>query len=347
MERVSSNFNKTTNTFLEYIWLDAKENFRSKVRIERIKNLSEYKLPIWNYDGSSTGQGTTSNSEVLLYPSSVYWLPCNTRAYVICKTSCDDVYIGDYQKLFEKISKDVDPWFGMEQEFFMFPRDKTREEFLSMYRGQGKIQEDFYCSIGTDLSYHRSIIELVVNELLSLNITVTGYNYEVAPGQAEIQVLGKGKSSAYDLLLLRYLLIKRFGEHGLAIDLSNKPLGKKYNGSGCHVNFSTSITRGKGGLNHINKIIKQLSDNHYDHIKKFGKGNHMRLIGVHETSSFDKFTWGVASRNTSIRIPRETNKNQCGYFEDRRPGANMNPFVVLKCILSAALLCQTVENGNT
>lgn len=35
-----------------------------------------------------------------------------------------------------------------------------------------------------------------------------------------------------------------------------------------------------------------------------GKDNIRRLTGRHETSSIDKFSWGVANRGASVRIPR-------------------------------------------
>ena len=61
---------------------------------------------------------------------------------------------------------------------------------------------------------------------------------------------------------------------------------------------------------------------------KFGKDNFKRLVGYHETSIYNKFTSGVGDRTVSIRIPHETYKNKKGYFEDRRPSANMNPYLV-------------------
>jgi glutamine synthetase len=54
----------------------------------------------------------------------------------------------------------------------------------------------------------------------------------------------------------------------------------------------------------------------------------LRLTGKHETASIHKFLSGVANRGASIRIPRQTEKDGKGYFEDRRPAANMDPYVV-------------------
>ena len=54
-------------------------------------------------------------------------------------------------------------------------------------------------------------------------------------------------------------------------------------------------------------------------------GNEKRLTGQHETCSINEFKYGVADRGASIRIPRETFLNKCGYMEDRRPAANCDP----------------------
>ena len=59
----------------------------------------------------------------------------------------------------------------------------------------------------------------------------------------------------------------------------------------------------------------------------------MRLSGKHETSNINKYTIGIANRGASIRIPNETIKNGKGYFEDRRPASNIDPYLVCCLIL--------------
>ena len=61
--------NKTL--ILEYIWLDVNNNFRSKTKIITDNNIcigDISTLPVWNYDGSSTGQAIGTDSEVFLIP---------------------------------------------------------------------------------------------------------------------------------------------------------------------------------------------------------------------------------------------------------------------------------------
>jgi glutamine synthetase len=40
----------------------------------------------------------------------------------------------------------------------------------------------------------------------------------------------------------------------------------------------------------------------------------------------------------SVRIPRATHAQQCGYYEDRRPASNMDPYRVTALIASTTLL---------
>lgn len=56
--------------------------------------------------------------------------------------------------------------------------------------------------------------------------------------------------------------------------------------------------------------IEALSKAHNEHIAYYdpsgGKDNERRLTGKHETASISNFSSGVASRCSSVRIPRQT-----------------------------------------
>ena len=56
---------------IEYIWYDVKQFIRSKIRLLTPSDSTPLQLsmvPEWSYDGSSTGQAETDNSEVILRP---------------------------------------------------------------------------------------------------------------------------------------------------------------------------------------------------------------------------------------------------------------------------------------
>jgi glutamine synthetase len=100
--------------------------------------------------------------------------------------------------------------------------------------------------------------------------------------------------------------------------------------------------RNEGGIEHIMKAIERLSKNHDIHIKHYdpkgGEDNRRRLTGLHETASIIDFSSGVADRGASIRIPRQVNKDGCGYLEDRRPAANCDPYEVSEALIRTIVL---------
>lgn len=112
-----------------------------------------------------------------------------------------------------------------------------------------------------------------------------------------------------------------------------------WNGAGGHCNYSTKETRAAGtGWDTIQKQIAKLEKKHALHITNYGEGNERRLTGKHETSSMHDFSWGVANRGASIRVGRMVPVDKCGYYEDRRPSSNLDPYIVCKLIAKTTLL---------
>ena len=71
-----------------------------------------------------------------------------------------------------------------------------------------------------------------------------------------------------------------------------------------------------------------------EHIAVYGPDNHLRLTGLHETQSIDKFSYGLADRGASIRIPHAfMNNDYKGYLEDRRPNSQGDPYAIASRIL--------------
>ena len=56
------------------------------------------------------------------------------------------------------------------------------------------------------------------------------------------------------------------------------------------------------------------------------------MTGECETADYNKFSYGVANRGSSIRIPRNVFINKCGYIEDRRPASNADPYNIYSII---------------
>ena len=96
--------------------------------------------------------------------------------------------------------------------------------------------------------------------------------------------------------------------------------------------------REDGGYDIIIAAIKKLEEKHKEHIAVYGVDNDMRLSGKWETADINTFTYGVADRGASVRIPRFTERDKKGYLEDRRPASNMDPYLVTAKIAETTLL---------
>lgn len=321
-------------TLAEYIWIDGNGLLRSKTRTLRTsgRHLCCEEIPIWNYDGSSTFQlSCEKNTEIILKPIQCYTnvlrdIPKINNIIVLCDTyDINDTPIStntryNANNLFN-LAPDKEPWFGLEQEYYMVPNIGQRNDSNQCSDGE------HYCGMTLD-NTQRQIAEEHLAACIKAGITISGLNAEVAHNQWEFQI-GPciGIKAADDLYVARYLLERIAQKYNYSINYNPKPYPNK-SGSGCHVNFSTRETRDENGLDIIYKYIEKLKIEHNDHKTNFGNNNENRLICAYETADHNIFTWGVGTRNTSIRIGNQTFMEKRGYFEDRRPGANIDPYIV-------------------
>jgi glutamine synthetase len=275
----------------EYIWIGGADELRSKARVISVSSselLTIEKLPLWNYDGSSTDQASGTDSEVTIRPRRL--CPCpfrkNNNVLVLCDTydalnnplKTNTRYVAE--KIFNQ-KQEEKPWYGLEQEFFMInaksrkPLGFNGENFLIPTQ-----QGSFYCSVGADNTFGRDIIEDALSNMLHAQLTISGINAEVAPGQWEYQVGPvEGIDAADQLWLSRYILERTAEKYNIKIEYHPKPLGKHadWNGSGLHTNFSTQKMRDDDGFSAIIGAVKKLGEKHEEHMEIYGKYNEMRL----------------------------------------------------------------------
>ena len=81
------------------------------------------------------------------------------------------------------------------------------------------------------------------------------------------------------------------------------------------------------------QAAEALRTRHDLHIANYGFGIEERLTGRHETCSYKEFRYGVSDRGASVRIPWQVEREGKGYIEDRRPNANMDPYVVTRLVM--------------
>ena len=136
--------------------------------------------------------------------------------------------------------------------------------------------------------------------------------------------------------MARYLLDRVAELHGVTISIAPK-LFAGWNGAGCHVNYDIAALRTDNSYHLIMEMMEKMAAKHELHLALYGD-NSKRLTGEHETSSPDKFSWGVGSRGTSVRIPTSTAAKKRGYWEDRRPASDIDPYIVGAALIDTTVL---------
>ena len=326
----------------EYIWLDGTEptaTLRSKTKILH----DEVSVPpLWGFDGSSTNQATGDKSDCVLRP--VFQCHDPIRGGRNMLVMCEVLLASNMRphhtntrakaaRIEKKYAHD-DMWFGLEQEYTMLRLDHTPIGF-PQGGGMPSPQGPYYCGVGADRIMGRDIVERHTQACIDANLSISGTNPEVMPGQWEFQVGPLSPTAVGDQLhVARWLLHRIAEEYDVIISLDSKPAKGDWNGAGCHTNFSTVAMR--ESYDAVIEACEAIGANYMELVEHYGHGIQERLTGKHETAPWNKFSYGVSDRGSSMRIPWQVEKDGKGYAEDRRPNANMDPYVV------AAMITETV-----
>lgn len=338
-----------------YIWIDGAEptqKLRSKVRIIKcpLQPITLQDFPLWGFDGSSTYQATGNDSDLILKPVHFVKDPIlgEGNYLILCEVLNTDYSPhrsntrAHLRQIMNNGAVEQEPWIGFEQEYTLF---QGAQPLGWPDRGYPAPQGPFYCGIGADEAFGRLLVEEHTRACLDAGIMLCGTNAEVMPGQWEFQIGYRGIDdespdplTVSDHLWLARWLLYRIGEkYNITATLHQKPIKGDWNGAGKHTNFSTKDMRdSKTGKEAIKKAIERLSKRHEAHIAVYGDGLEERLTGKHETAHISQFSSGVGNRGASVRIPRPVASRGYGYIEDRRPGANADPYKV------AAILLETI-----
>ncbi|MFC1418957.1 glutamine synthetase [Streptacidiphilus cavernicola] len=333
----------------EYIWIDGTEptaKLRSKTRI--LADGAE--LPTWGFDGSSTNQAEGHASDRVLKP--VFSCPDPIRGgddvLVLCEVFNIDgsAHESNTRALLRPIAEQFaaqEAIFGIEQEYNFF---KDGRPFGFPVNGYPAAQGGYYCGVGADEVFGRDVVELHMERCLTAGLAFCGINAEVMPGQWEFQIGPVDALTASDhLWVARWLLYRTAEEFDVAVTIDAKPVKGDWNGAGAHTNFSTKAMRER--YDAIITACESLGADQekvLEHVNQYGHGIQDRLTGKHETAPWDVYSYGVSDRGASVRIPWQVEVEQKGYIEDRRPNANVDPYVVTRLLVNTC--CSALEKAD-
>jgi glutamine synthetase len=332
-------------TKLEYIWLDGykpTQSLRSKTKIVKNFDGKLESCPVWSFDGSSTEQAVGGASDCLLKPVAIFPDPARKEAYLVMTEvlNADGTpHVSNARATID--DDDNDFWFGFEQEYFLWDLE-TNKPLGFPANGYPAPQGPYYCGVGAKNIFGRDIIEEHLDQMIEAGLNIEGINAEVATGQWEFQIFAKGAQEAGDQIwVARYMAERNAEKYGLSVNWHCKPIKGDWNGSGMHANFSNSTLREAGNKETYDKICQAFAPVIKEHIAVYGADNEMRLTGLHETQSIDKFSYGISDRGASIRIPVATVENGWkGWLEDRRPNSAADPYKV------AGRIIKTVKSAE-
>ena len=322
----------------EYIWIDGTEPtplLRNKTKI-----LADDATPgIWGFDGSSTNQAPGDKSDCVLKP--VFQCPDPIRGgkniLVLCEVMLIDgrAHATNTRAACVKAAKKYakhESWFGIEQEYTMIKLNGRPLGFPE--DGYPAAQGPYYCGVGAGRVVGRDIVEMHTEACIEAGIMIAGTNAEVMPGQWEFQIGPLGPVEVSDhLTIARWLLARIAEDFDVVISIDAKPEKGDWNGAGAHTNFSTIGMREDGGMDVITKACEALGKKIELHVLNYGHDIQSRLTGKHETAPWNKFSYGISDRGSSVRIPWQVGVDGKGYMEDRRPNANMDPYTVSRLLV--------------
>jgi len=246
------------------------------------------------------------------------------------RVSCEEI-------MAKAVAIGEEPWFGMVQDYVLMDPFAWWPLGWPKNGGFPGAHDDYYCTTGAHKTAGRDIAECHYRACLHAGVCIAGMNSEKVPGMWSFQVGPcAGVQAADDLWMARYILQRVCEMFQVGITFDPKPV-PGWSGQGCSTSYSTNATRShQGGMEAINAQIDKLQKRHTEHIAVYGKGNNRRLTGTHNTLAVGEFGRSTG-RNTSIRVSAQVEALGYGPYEDRRPAANSDPYVVTKMLVESTL----------
>lgn len=341
--------------FADYLWIDGIQptaGLRAKTRWVEVDTdePDARNFPALDFQGVPTHQGDEDGADLRLQPIRVIHDPLREgRHYlVLCEVIGADGYPhasntrAALREVIDAGGRGHAPWLGFEQQYTL-----TRHGRPPGLDGEGPLPApgSAYCSVGADRVFGRDVAERHALACERAGLALHGFNAEGMPGRWEFQLGPRGKrqddpsalSIADQLWLARYLLIRIAEQAGIIVSFDTRPSRGDWNGAGLRTRLSTAAMRGEKGLRAIQSAVQRLQSRHVDHVLVYGDGLEARLDGALGQCPISEFSVGYGDRRASIHIPAGGKDAGPGYFEDRRPGANADPYRVAARLLATVL----------
>ncbi|XP_070389768.1 glutamine synthetase 2 cytoplasmic-like isoform X2 [Dermacentor albipictus] len=340
--------------FCTYVFVDGTlEKTRSKTKTLEFEPKRAEDCPEWTFCAMLSYQwpDTGPESEAYLSPVALFRDPFlkGRNKLVLCEVLQHDhtpIKSNTRRSCLDAMQKanDQEPWFGIEQEYVItekdghplgWPRDATHT-----IKPLGP-----YCyGVGADAVAGRYVSDAHYKACTYAGVKMAGTNSEGLLSQWEYQVGPlEGIRAADHVWMSRYILDRVAEDFGVLATLDPMPYPPgKWLGSAAHTNFSTKAMRSDGGMCAIRDAIEKLKRNADADLAKYNtaraKRNKLRMESQMLTTPRPQFTAEDCSKEASVRIPRHVVDAGKGYFEDRRPGSNADPYTVCETLVRTICL---------
>ena len=319
----------------EYIWIDGSEPtqlLRSKTRV--LPDGAE--LPIWGFDGSSTNQAPGSESDCVLRP--VRSIPDPIRGgdnvLVLCEvlnTRPDAACVKHPSRPATRPSSGTAVTSPGSASSRSTRSSKMAGPSAGPQGGFPAPQGGYYCGIGADEIFGRDVVEEHTTACIESGLEISGTNAEVMMGQWEFQIGPLGPVEASDEIWLARWLLYRIGE-----DLGRRPrsIPSPSRATGTEpARTPTSPPRRCGRATTRSspppRPSARLTTSTSRTTEPGSSSASPACTRRHPGPSTATASPTGERRSGS---PGRSKVDGKGYLEDRRPNANMDPYVVTRLI---------------
>lgn len=341
--------------FCTYVFVDATlENVRSKMRVLSYEPNSPEECPTSTFCGVGTDQWPDAgvDSELYIVPVALFKDPFlkGRNKLVLCEVINSDERPNEtntrhHCKKTMEAAKDEEPWFGIEQEYVLLEQNGVPIGWPKQSHSLKRCQSYFY-AVGSENVAGRQVADAHVKACSYAGVKLYGSNAEVVISQWEYQIGPlPGVEAGDHLWISRYILQRVAEDFDVVVSFEPRPFkGLELPGNAGHINFSTKSSRSEGGLDWINKAIAKLELKHELHLTAYDprkeKSNEERLKGNLLATPPREFSADVSAKTVCVRVPRQTQAAGRGFFEDRRPGANVEPYRAMQTLVETLCLAE-------